>query len=423
MDIPNHLGTFVASPAATLTPRWPASYCCAGVDLNPFSYEFHEDPYPTYRWLRDHAPLYHNDALDFWALSRHRDVLAASLAWETYSSAEGTTLERVDPEFFAVRPIMIFLDPPRHDRLRKLVSRAFTPRRIATLEPFIRATASRLLNRLAADGGGDFVHDFSMPLPMEVTFTLLGVPEESRLWLRERMDRSLERDRDTPVVPKRAIVAMAEMMQYWVEFVEALRCQPNDGLVAALLDAEVEGDDGTTTRLTDGEVIGFCSLLGAAGNETVTKLLANACVLFAHHPDEYQKILTEPALIPDAVTEVLRYWPPSQYQGRTTTMDVEWYGRTVPRGARILLLTGAANRDEREFPDPDRFDVTRRAETHIGFGHGVHFCLGASLARLESRVALEEFSRRFPRYTVDPARCVRVHMSNVHGYEHVPFAA
>jgi cytochrome P450 len=318
---------------------------------------------------------------------------------------------------------MIFLDPPRHDRLRKLVSRAFTPRRIATLEPFIRATASRLLDRLAADGGGDFVHDFSMPLPMEVTFTLLGVPEDSRVWLRERMDRSLERDRDTPVIPERATIAMVEMMQYWVEFVEALRRQPNDGLVAALLDAEVEGDDGTTTRLTDGEVIGFCSLLGAAGNETVTKLLANACVLFAQHPEEYQKVLADPALIPDAVTEVLRYWSPSQYQGRSTTRDVECYGRTVPKGARVLLLTGAANRDEREFPDPDRFDVTRRPETHIGFGQGVHFCLGASLARLESRVALEEFSRRFPRYAVDASRCVRVHMSNVHGYEHVPFAA
>src|SRR5262245_26487398 len=329
----------------------------------------------------------------------------------------------MDPRFFDARPMMIFLDPPRHDRLRKLVSRAFTPRRVAGLEPFIRTAATRLLDRLAADGGGDFVRDFSMPLPMEVTFTLLGVPEADRLWLRERMDLSLERDRDTPVIPQRAIIAMAEMMQYWADFVETLRRQPNDGLVAALLDAEVESDDGQNTRLTDGEVIGFCSLLGSAGNETVTKLLANACVLFARHPDQYRAVRADPALIPDAVTEVLRYWSPSQYQGRTITRDVDWYGTTVPTGARILLLTGAANRDEREFADPDRFDIRRRPETHIGFGHGVHFCLGASLARLESRVALEEFRRRFPSYSVDPARCVRVHMSNVHGYERVPFAA
>jgi len=393
------------------------------MDLNPFSHEFHADPYPTYRWLRDHAPLYRNDALDFWALSRYRDVLGASLAWETYSSAEGTTLERLDPHLFDVRPMMIFLDPPRHDRLRKLVSRAFTPRRIAELEPFIRATVTRLLDRLVADGGGDFVTDLSMPLPMEVIFTLLGVPEADRATVRRWMDVSLERDRDTPVIPERAITAMAEMMRYWIEFVDALRRRPNDGLVSALLDAEIEGDDGARTRLTDGEVIGFCNLIGAAGNETVTKLLANACVLFARHPDEYAKVRATPGRIPDAVEEVFRYTSPSQYQGRVTTADVTCYGRTVPQGSRILLLTGSANRDEREFPDPDRFDVGRRPEQHLALGYGVHFCLGASLARLESRVALEEFSLRFPRYVVDESRCVRVHMSNVHGYEHVPFAA
>jgi cytochrome P450 len=393
------------------------------MELNPFSHEFHENPYPLYRWLRDHAPLYRNDALDFWALSRFKDVRDASLDWATYSSAEGTTLERIDPRLFEARPMMIFLDPPRHDRLRKLVSRAFTARRLAGLEVFIRATVTRLLDRLVEHGGGDFVRELSMPLPMDVIFTLLGVPEGDRHWLRERMDLSLERDRDTPVVPERALVAMAEMMQFWVQFVDELRRRPNDGLVAALLDAEVEGDDGAPSRLIDGEIVGFCSLLGSAGNETVTKLLANACVLFARHPEEYDKIRQDPALIPDAVEEALRHTTPSQYQGRVCTRDVSWYGRTVPKGSRILLLTGSANRDEREFPDPERFDVSRRPESHLALGYGVHFCLGASLARLESRVALEEFSRRFPRIEVDESRCVRVHMSNVHGYESVPFRA
>jgi cytochrome P450 len=391
------------------------------VELNPFSHQFHDDPYPTYRWLRDHAPLYRNDALDFWALSRHRDVLAASLEWETYSSAEGTTLERMDPRLFETRPMIIFLDPPRHDRLRKLVSRAFTPRRVADLEPFIRATVTRLLDRVAREGGGDFVTDVSMPLPMEVIFTLLGVPEGDRRQLRAWMDVSLERDADTPVIPERAMIGMAQMMQYWPEFVERLRRTPDDGLVSALLVAEVEGDDGRPTRLTDGEIIGFCNLIGSAGNETVTKLLANACVLFARHPDQYRRVLADPGVIADAVEETLRYTSPSQYQGRVTTCDVEWYGETVPRGARILLLTGSANRDEREFDDPDRFDVGRRPEQHLALGQGVHFCLGASLARLESRVALEEFAKRFPCYRVDESKCVRVHMSNVHGYEHVPF--
>ncbi len=393
------------------------------MELNPFAHEFHEDPYPTYRWMRDHAPLYHNESLRFWALSRYRDVLAASLDWETYSSREGTTVERMDPTLFETRPMIIFLDPPRHDRLRKLVSRVFTPRRVASLEPFIRTTVRRLLDCCAERGGGDFVTDVSMPLPMEVIFTLLGVPESDRLQLRQWMDVSLERDRDTPVVPERAMIAMAYMMQFWGDFLDTLRTQRSDGLVSALLDAEVEDDHGGTTRLTDGEIIGFCSLLGAAGNETVTKLLANACVLFARHPDQWAKVLVDPGLIPDAVEETLRYSSPSQYQGRVTTRDVEWHGRTVPKGARILLLTGSANRDEREFPDPDRFDVARRPEQHLALGHGVHFCLGASLARLESRVALEEFAARFPRYGVEESRCVRVHMSNVHGYEHVPFAA
>jgi cytochrome P450 len=395
----------------------------AALELNPFSYEFHEDPYPTYRRLRDEAPLYRNDALHFWALSRYRDVLAASLEWETYSSAEGTTLERMDPAYFEARPMIIFLDPPRHDRLRRLVSRAFTPRRVAALEPFVRTTVGRLLDQVAREGGGDFVRDVSMPLPMEVIFTLLGVPEGDRRQVREWMDVSLERDRDTPAIPERAMIAMASMMQYWPDFVESLRRKPDDGLVSALLTAEVEDDDGTPTRLTDGEIIGFCNLIGSAGNETVTKLLANACVLFARHPEQYRTILDDPGAIPDAVEEVLRHTSPSQYQGRMTTRDVTWHGVTVPKGERILLLTGSANRDEREFPDPDRFDVRRRPEQHLALGHGVHFCLGASLARLESRVALEEFSRRFPRYTVDEDGCVRVHMSNVHGYEHVPFRA
>jgi cytochrome P450 len=393
------------------------------VELNPFSYQFHEDPYPTYRWLRDHAPLYRNDSLSFWALSRYRDVFDASLAWEVYSSAEGTTLERVDARLFETRPMIIFLDPPRHDRLRKLVSRAFTPRRVADLEPFIRGAVSRLLDRVAREGGGDFVRDVSMPLPMEVIFTLLGVPEDDRRQLREWMDLSLERDPDTPVIPERAMIAMASMMQYWPDFVDGLRRKPDGGLVSALLATEVEGEDGTPTRLTDGEVIGFCNLIGAAGNETVTKLLANACVLFARHPEQYRTILDHPDAIPDAVEETLRFTSPSQYQGRVTSRDVEWYGQAVPKGARVLLLTGSANRDEREFPDPDRFDVGRRPEQHLALGQGVHFCLGASLARLESRVTIEEFAKRFPRYTVDESKCVRVHMSNVHGFEHVPFAA
>lgn len=392
------------------------------MELNPFSYEFHEDPYPTYRALRDGAPLYRNEVLDFWALSRFRDVLDALDDWETYSSAEGIVLERLDPQMLEATPMMIFLDPPRHDRLRKLVSRTFTPRRVTELEPFVRQIAMRLLDALAAQGGGDFVRDFSGPLPMEVIFTLLGVPESDRPQLRAWTDQALDRDPDSPRIPPRAIEASMLAMRYWFELLPELRRHPNDGLICGLLETEVEADGGGPTRLTDGEIIGFCSLIGAAGTETTTKLLANAAVLFARHGEEYRKVVADPGLLAGAVEEVLRHSPPAQYAARTVMRDVEWYGRTVPRGARVLLLIGSANRDEREYRDPDRFDVERQIANPLGFGRGVHYCLGASLARLESRVALEVFAERFPRYTVDESRCRRVHMSNVHGFESVPFA-
>jgi cytochrome P450 len=269
-------------------------------------------------------------------------------------------------------------------------------------------------------GGGDFVAEFSTPLPMDVIFTLLGVPEADRRQLREWTDVSLSRDPGTDAIPPRAIAAGLESLRYWFQLVGELRARPNDGLICGLFDVELETDDGRSTRLTDGEIIGFCSLLGAAGSETTTRLLGFAALLFARHPEQYARVLADPGAIPGAVEEVLRWSSPAQYAVRTITRDVEWYGRPVPAGDRILLLLGAANRDEREYPDPDRFDIGRDVPTQLGFGQGVHYCIGASLARLETRVALEEFAKRFPRYAVDEARCRRVHMSNVHGYESIP---
>ena len=391
------------------------------MELNPFSYEFHADPYPIYRALRDDAPLYRNERMGFWALSRFADVVAAFVDWQTYSSAEGILLERLDATALSATPMMIFLDPPRHGRLRRLVSRAFTARRIASLEPFVRETAATLLEPLAERGSGDFVAEFSAPLPTEVIFTLLGVPQADRRQLREWTDQALDRDPDTPELPARAIEASMNSMRYWYGLVGDLRKRPNDGLLCALFAAEIEAEEGGSTKLSDGEIIGLCSLLGAAGNETTTKLLANAVVLFARHPEEYGKILADAMRIPGAIEEILRFSSPAQYAARTLTRDVEWYGRTVAKGERILLLIGAANRDEREYADPDRFDVERVIDNPLGFGQGIHFCLGAALARLESRVALEEFTARFPRYAIDESGCRRVHMSNVHGYSSVPF--
>src|SRR5262245_449146 len=360
-------------------------------ELNPFSYAFHEDPYPTYRWLRDERPVYRNERLGFWALSRYHDVVEASRDWATYSSAEGTTLERLDPRMGEYLPMMIFMDPPRQTRLRALVSKVFTPRRVAELEPFIRETARRYLAPLAERGGGDFVRQFSALLPMDVIFTLLGVPSQDRNALRERMDESLHRDPDNPAIPPSAVKAMAEQGRYWFEFVASRRRRPQDDLVSHLIAAEIPNADGTPERLTDAEVSGFLNLLGGAGTETVTKLLGNAIVLFARHPGEYRKLLDDAGRIPNAVEEVLRYTSPSQYQGRTLMRDVELHGQTLPQGDRVLLLTASANRDERAFPEPDRFDVERQQLVPLGFGYGVHSCLGAAVARLESRIALEEF--------------------------------
>ena len=387
------------------------------MELNPFSHEFHEDPYPIYRHLRDEAPVYrHPDG--WYALSRYDDVLWASQQPTLFSSAEGTTLEKVDSALMP--PMIIFMDPPMHDRQRKLVSRAFTPRAISDLEPVIRGLANRFLDDLAADGGGDFIEEFSGRLPNNVIMELIGVPEADRDALRHQMDATLDRLEEPPYIPEHAFQAMIDMHQYWSDQLPVKRANPDGKMLSRLLEAEVIGDDGEPTRLTDDEVLGFCQLIGSAGTETVTKLLANAAVLFQRNPDQWQKVLDDPATIPGAVEETLRYWAPSQYQGRVLTDDVTLHGQTIPKGARVLLLTGSANRDERAYPDPDRFDIERGEHVALGFGHGVHFCLGASLARLESRIAIEELARRFPAYRVDEAGVERVHMSNVHGFKRVP---
>ena len=392
------------------------------VELNPFAHEFHEDPYPTYRWLRDQDPCYRNEDLGFWALTRYADVLDASKDWETFSSADGPMIEKIDRGYLDAMPMMIAMDPPGHDGLRALVSRVFTPRQVAALEPAIRSCAQGYLDQVVEAGGGDFVADFACPLPMDVIFTLLGVPAADRLKVRSWMDTSLERDQDDPGVPPRAMEASAHMAGYWFETVARLRAHPGDDFISRLIAAEIETDDGGTHRLTDAEVAGFCALIGAAGNETATKLLANCVVLLSRFPDERARVMADPTLIAPALEETLRYWAPSQYQGRTATREVSLHGKTIPTGDRVILVTGSANRDERVYPEADRFDVARHSSfIGLGFGYGAHFCIGAALARMETRIALEEFLSRFPEYVIDEGGLQRVHMSNVHGFEHVPF--
>jgi cytochrome P450 len=389
------------------------------VELNPFSYAFHENPYPTYRWLRDHAPVYHNRTLGFYALSRYADVLAASVDHGTYSSAKGTVLE-MDQRTVEAAPMIIFMDPPRQTRLRRLVSGAFTPRRIAALEPTIRRLSVAYVDRMLEAGRCDYIRDFAALLPIEVISTMIGVPTADRTQIREWTDQALARDPDTPAVPAAALEAHAQLFQYFGSLLDERRARPRDDMASLLLAAEFENERGDRERLTDVEIVAFLNLLAAAGNETVTKLLGNAVVLLSRHPAARRRIVADPARIPNAVEEILRYWPPSQYQGRTTTRAVELHGRVIPSDARVLLLTGSACRDEREYDAPDVFDIDREIPVALAFGHGAHKCLGAALARLESRVGLEELHRRAPDYEVDENRLERVHMSNVHGFAAVP---
>jgi hypothetical protein len=389
------------------------------MELNPFAYDFHEDPYPVYAWLREHAPLYYNEALGFYALSRYACVQAAIVDPETYSSAKGTVLE-ITPEMIDQFPIILFMDPPRHTRLRRLVSHAFTPRRIAALESTARALAKGFVERIVERGACDFVHDFAALLPIEIISTLIGVPSSDRTMVRELTDAALHREPDRPEFPESSIAANMQLVQYFAELVAERRKHPRDDMTSLLVAAEVENDRGDRERLDDFEIVAFCGLLAGAGNETVTKLLGHAVVLLARHPEVRARLVRDPRRIPDAVEEVLRYWPPAQYTMRTVTRDVTVHGQTIPRDARVLLLIGSAGRDAREHADPDRFDIDRTLTSQIAFGYGLHHCLGASLARMESRVSLEELHRRIPEYDIDEAGLERVHMSNVHGFARVP---
>lgn len=389
------------------------------MELNPFSYDFHENPYPTYAWLRDHAPVYRNEALNFYALSRYTDVYQALADPAAYSSAKGTVLE-MDPQMIEFFPIILFMDPPRHTRLRKLVSHAFTPRRIAALEPVIRALAVEYLDRIVEQGGCDFIGDFAARLPIEIISTMVGVPKSDRNMVRELTDAALHREPDRPEFPESALAANMQLVQYFSALVAERRTHPQDDMTSLLIGAEIDNEVGERERLTDFEIVAFCQLLSGAGNETVTKLLGNAVVLLARHPETRVEIVRHPERISDAVEEILRYWSPAQYTMRTMTRDVSVHGQTLPRDARVLLLFGSACRDEREFAEPERFDIDRKLPTQIAFGYGLHHCLGASLARLESRVSLEELHKRIPEYAIDEAGLERVHMSNVHGFARVP---
>ncbi len=389
------------------------------VYYDPYDYAIDADPHPVWRRMRDELPVYRNEALDFYALSRFADVMAASLADETFSSAFGTVLELMS-DSPGQSPMMIWQDRPEHTRLRKLVSRAFSPRRIAELEPRVRQICRADLDALVGRDGFDFVADFGARIPVMVISSLLGVPEEDQDSIREWTDALLHREPGEVDGGDRHQKMSERLWGYFARYVADRRKHPRDDMMTDLIRAEIELDDGSTRRLEDNELLAFIGLLSGAGNETVARLLGWAGVLLARFPEQRALLIRDRSLIPNGVEELLRYEAPSPVQARRLTKDIELHGQTLPRGARVLLLTGSAGRDEREYPDADRFDVTRRIERHVSLGYGVHFCLGASLARLEGRVALEEVLARFPEWTVDEAASEMVHTSTVRGWAKVP---
>ncbi len=386
---------------------------------DPYSRQMQEDPYPTYRYFRDEEPCTHNPKMDFHALFRFEDVWEATLDWKTHSSSLGPILENKGEIPGEVMSI-IGMDPPRHVRIRNLVSKGFTPSRIAHLEDEIRRIARRYLDVVAGERSFDFQAALSNLLPMDVISALVGIPEEDRAAYRAWVDKGLERDPETGQPPPGAAEGMWSASGYVQRLLASRRENPRDDLVSLLAHSEYNDLDGTPKRLADHEVVAFVGLLAAAGAETTTKLLGNCMVYLARHPDQRRRLFEDPRRIPGAIEEVLRYDAPSQFQGRVAMRDVVVHGALIPRGARVALVTGAACRDEREFPDPDRLDIDRRPERQIYFGHGSHVCIGKSLARLEARVVLEEVRARFPDYEVDEAGTTRTYQAHVRGFAKVP---
>lgn len=390
------------------------------VYYDPYDFEIDTDPYPIWKRMRDEQPLYYNERYDFYALSRFEDVERCSLDWRTYHSGRGTVLEIIRSGVEMPPGTILFEDPPSHDLHRGLLSRVFTPRKMGAIEPQVREFCARCLDPLVGAGGFDFVADIGAPLPMRTIGMLLGIPESDQQAIRDHIDEGLRLDQEEmPDFAGKFGDGQATHSAF-EEYIEWRATHPSDDLMTELLQAEFEDADGTVRRLSRQEVLGYVGLLAAAGNETATRLIGWSGKVLAEHPDQRGELAADLTLVPQAIEELLRYESPSPVQARYVAADVEHHGRNVPEGSVILLLTGSANRDDRKFPDGDSFDIHRTIDHHLAFGYGIHFCLGAALARLEGRVALDEVLKRFPTWEVDWDNAVQARTSTVRGWEKMP---
>jgi cytochrome P450 len=386
------------------------------MEFNPYSDSF----FDTYRWMRDEAPVYYSERWDFHALTRYDDVVAAHRDWETFSSSYGVTLDALSMRHKFDMNMLILMDPPEHERMRKLVRQVFTKAAIANLEPLVTDVVTFYVQALAGKDQFDLVADFAALFPVEIISSMLGVPAGERQQIRLWTDGFLHREENNPFATESGVAASMAMGDYFLALAQEKRRRPDDLIISRLVTTSYEDETGVTHRLTDEDIATFSVLLAAAGSETVTKLMGNGVMAFHRNPDEWELVLADPALIPGAIEEMLRLNPPSQYQGRFTTRDVVLDGGTIPAGSPTLLVTGAATRDPLAYDRPDAFDIQRGGATTLAFGYGAHSCLGSWLARLEARVALQQLRDRWPRFDVDTDGLQRVTMSNVAGYSHIP---
>lgn len=388
------------------------------VRFDPYDVELIADPYPMFARLREEAPLYYNAEYDFFAVSRYADVNKALVDHVTFSSARGAILELIKANLEIPSGMLIFEDPPIHDVHRKLLSRMFTPRRIAALEPMIRDFCAQLLDPLVGSGHFDFVTDLGAQMPMKVISSLLGIPEDDQVYIRDRGNAQLRTEAGKPMNAAEHGLSVGEQFEAYIEW----RAEhPSDDIMTELLNVEFVDETGTTRRLTREEILVYLNVVAGAGNETTTRLIGWAGKVLAEHPDQRRDIVERPELIPQAIEELLRYEPPAPHVSRYVTRDVNIHGQTVPEGSVLMMLIGAACRDERQFgPDAGDFNIHRSVRPHLTFSVGTHFCLGSALARLEGRIALEEILKRFPEWEVDLANATLSPTSTVRGWECMP---
>lgn len=385
---------------------------------DPYSFEIDRDPYPVWKRLRDEQPLYRNEQLGFYALSRFADVDACLADVARYISGRGTTLDLLRAGMGMPPGLLIFDDPPVHEVFRSVLSRPFRIKQIAALEPKIREFCAQSLDPKVGSGGFDFIADLGAHMPMRTIGMLLGIPEQDQEAIREAIDASMKLEEDG--APSNAETGFAGFEALYADFIDSRYDNPSDDLMSEVLYAEFDDVDGPR-RFTREEVLNYVGMLASAGNETTTRLIGWTGKVLSEHPEQLAELAADHDLVPGAIAELLRYESPSPVQGRYVTEDVEHHGEVVPEGSILLLLNGAANRDEREFPEGERFDIHRRIERHLSFGYGPHFCLGANLARMEGQIALEEVLKRFPNgWEVDEDRAVQAHTSTVRGWERLP---